>query len=158
MNVSPTCLPGSEERVVRVKEGRGNIQDGLNEILSLSCKLGGFMLQNPYSTAKETKINKEEVITQMIDLSKICQQHPWGKIYNLCDRLGAKIMKDASSKQVTVVGHKGAIDMLLSIISMREKSYNTGASLNSEGDNLKIDMETTASHLALICKNPKDIE
>ena len=46
-------------------------------------------------------------------------------------------MKDTSANLVTVIGHQGAIDMLLSITSMRENSDNTGASLNQRVTTLR---------------------
>ena len=158
LTVSPVCLPGSDERVVKISEGIGNILDGVKEIFVTANKQSDFIVTRPFSAVKAVDPDGVNTITKKIDISQLTKQHSWRKIYELGDKLGIKIVREAEGNPVTICGHRGGVGMFLSILSMGQNTCNKISVEEGKGENkisMGVGMDVTAAHLAMTYNVPK---
>ena len=154
--VSPVCLPCSDERVVRVEEGQGNIPAGVREIiLSVgSSQTGGGLkpyLPTKTQSRRETKNNDTETGKPFVT-GKI----PWKDLFPLSKKLGIEIERETPDSG-TVNGPKGAIEMFYLILDMKKDIFNKRDEECREQEKEYIyedDIRTTASALASVCNIP----
>ena len=116
--VSPFCLPGSSERIVKVEEGRGNLVTGVTTVYeklkgSDNGDLVSDKLFTPPKRKNTDKLEEDEVELQfMSNFGSII-----GKVYALSKKLGVKVKQES---QTTIVrGSPGAVDMFQSIANLK---------------------------------------